>query len=229
MSGRSNFMKRHALTYRKIREMIASGAFKPAAGFIKYSHWPATNLKWMLLAMSIHPIDLAIGLLGDVAEITSVMYQSERAISLAITLRFASGKWMQLMLDSSQPRIQERVEISGAMDAGNALIVVDNIIRMELHRQGMNGIDLVTSAGTPGLHEIDPVFDLDDIKTWRPDYGIPNMGQNSPFLQGYAGEVREFADAILDHREPWPGTDDTTKAMRVIDAICRQPKGITRL
>ena len=229
----TGFMKRHGLVYMKARELITSGAFEPAAGLFKYSHWPNTNVRWMLLGMSIHIIDLAISFFGEVAEVTSVMHQSQRAISLAVTLRFASGKWAQLMLDSSQPRIQEHVEISGAMDGGNALVVMDNVHQMELHRQGMNGIDLVTwsdkGACTPELHEIAPKCDLADIQMWRPDYGIPNMGQNSAFLQGYAGEVREFADAIVDRREPWPGTDDTLKAMRVIEAIINKPDGTTKI
>jgi len=228
----TGFMKRHGLAYGKARELILAGKFQPAAGLISYAHWPCMELRGMLLGMSIHPIDLAISFFGDVAEAVALTHYGSRAISLALTLRFASGSLVQLMLDSSQPRIQERVEISGSMGGGSALIVIDNITRIELHRQGRNGIDLVTwdekGMHVPDLFEIDPQFDLADIQVWRPDYGIPNMAQNSPFLQGYAGEIREFADAILEHREPWPGTDDTLKAMRVIEAVVAAPNGTTR-
>jgi predicted dehydrogenase len=92
---------------------------------------------------------------------------------------------------------------------------------MELHKEGRNGIDLLA----PSLPEIDPDFDLGDISVWRPDYGIPNMGQTRHFFQGFAGEVREFVDAVRERREPYPGTADCLKAMRVIDAILRNPHG----
>ena len=62
---------------------------------------------------------------------------------------------------------------------------------LELHKEGRNGIDLLA----PSLPEIAPDFDLQDIAIWRPDYGIPNMGQTRHFFQGFAGEVREFVDA----------------------------------
>jgi myo-inositol 2-dehydrogenase/D-chiro-inositol 1-dehydrogenase len=219
------FMKRHGMPYAKAREMIECGEFVPAAGFFRFGHWPSTSLRPMLLGMSIHVIDLAISFFGEVASVTSCLYKSARAISLGVTLRFRSGKIAQLMLDSSQPRIQERIELSGTLDGGNALIIVDNVHHMEVHRQGQHGIDLLA----PSLAEVQPEFDLQDVRIWRPDYGIPNMGQTRHFFQGYAGEVREFADAIIERREPYPGTDDTLKAMRVIEAIVAEPNGTTDL
>lgn len=212
------FMKRHGLTYRKAREMMADGSFVPAAGFFKYGHWPQSNLNDMLLGMCSHPIDLAISFFGDVVEVHSTLSRDTRSsISLAVTLRFQSGKWAQLMLDASQPRIQERVEISGTCNGGNALLVVDNVDHMEFHRQGHNGTDVLAP-----MPDINPQFDLADIQVWRPDYGIPNMGQTRHFFQGFAGEVREFADAILEKREPYPNGADSLKTMRVIAEILQQ-------
>jgi len=212
------FMKRHGLTYKKAREMMTDGSFEPAAGFFKYGHWPMTDLNNMLLGMCSHPIDLAISFFGDVAEVSSTLSRDARnSISLAVTLRFQSGKWAQLMLDASQPRIQERVEISGVCNGGNALLVVDNVDHMEFHRQGQRGIDVLVP-----LPDINPQFDLADIQMWRPDYGIPNMGQTRHFIQGFAGEVREFADAILEKREPYPSGAESLKTMRVIAEILQQ-------
>ena len=215
----TGFMKRHGLTYRKARELIESGRFTPAAGWFRYGHWANTDLPRMLHTMCIHPVDLAISFFGDPTTVHSTLYTSPRgALSLAVTLRFASGCWVQLTLDSSQPRVQERVEISGVMDGDNALIVVDNVQHMELHTQGGRGTDLRRD-----LFEIDPDFDLADIRIWRPDFSIPNMAQSRLFFQGFAMEVREFVDAILEGREPCPGTEDTLKAMRVLDVIARNP------
>lgn len=219
------FMKRHGLPYAKARQMIESGAFVPAMGFFKYGHWAMKDLNGMLLGMSSHPIDLAISFFGEPCRVISSCDDTHRAISLAVTLRFANGRIAQLMLDASQPRIQERLELSGSIDGKNALIVVDDVCHMELHKEGRNGIDLLA----PSLPEIAPDFDLSDISIWRPDYGIPNMGQTRHFCQGFAGEVREFVDAVREGREPYPGTGDCLKAMRVIDAILRHPNGSVEL
>ena len=218
------FMKRFALTYKRIRDFAAQGRFDPSCGFFRYMHWANTNLEPMLLFMAIHPIDLAISFFGEVAEVASATYNGGRALCLALTLRFTSGKWAQLMLGCHGPRIQEHVEISGVMDGKDGCFVVDDIIQMELHTAGRSGVDL-----TPSLPEIAPTFDLDDIKVWRPDFGLPNMGQNSPFLCGYAGEIREFVDAILDKRQPTPGGEECLAAMQVIDAILKKPDGTTKL
>ena len=219
----AGFVKRHGMTYAKVRHLIETGQFEPAMGFLKYGHWPNTDLRRMVLDMCCHAIDLAISFFGEVSSVTSHLVELSRTLSLAVTLRFRSGKVAQLMLDSSQPRIQERVEISGTLDGKNALIVVDNVHQLEVHRQGRDGIDLLALS----LPEVVPEFDLDDIRVWRPDYGIPNMGQTRHFFQGFAGEIREFVDAILENREPYPCAEDALKTMAVVEAIASKPDGTT--
>jgi predicted dehydrogenase len=219
------FMKRHGLTYRKIMELISSGQMTPAALRINYSHWAvSTGIASMLPIMSIHAIDLAIALLGEVRTVQSSVYASARTVSLAVTLTFVDGRWAQLMLDASQPRIQERLELSGTWDGKNALIVVDNVDRMEIHLDTHSGTDLNND-----LNAISPEVHLDGIRVWRPDQGIPNMQQTRHFIQGFAGEVREFVDAVIEKREPYPGTADALKAMEVIDAIIRHPNQTVNL
>jgi predicted dehydrogenase len=219
------FMKRHGMTYAKVRQLIEAGQFEPAMGLVRYGHGPHTDLRRMLLIMSCHAIDLAISFFGEVSSVTSHLASSGRALSLAVTLRFRSGRITQLVLDSSQPRIQERVEVSGTLDGRSALIVVDNVQHMEVHTEGQSGIDLVT----PDLAQIAPEFDLADIRVWRPDYGIPNMGQTRHFFQGFAGEIREFVNSILEKRNPYPGGEDAVRTMAVIEAIAARPEGITTL
>lgn len=222
----TGFMKRHGLPYKKARELIQSGTFMPMSACMKYGHWKmGDNRHGMMLTMSSHLIDLALSFFG---EAESLSWQSRGVadyISLGLTITFRSGVWAHLWLDGSQPRIQERVEISGQMGTGNALIVVDNVQNMELHKEGHWGIDLLA----PTAAEINPVFDLQDIQMWRPDYGIPNMGQSRSFIQGFAGEVREFVDAIIEKRQPYPSTRDSVKAMQIIDIVGRAPKGEAQL
>ena len=223
------YMKRHGLTYRKARELMQSGAFEPASAFIRYGHWASDHLPSMLHTMSCHAIDLALALFGRPVSLHFHVHRrsEDRALTIALTLVFESGVPVQLMLDSSQPRIQERLEISGRMKGGNALLIVDNVQNMELHRQGRNGVDLAGPSGYLEPPDIQPDFDLEDIQIWRPDFSIPNMGQSRLFFQGYVGQVREFITAIQEKREPWPGTDDALGAMRVIDAMLAHPDGGT--
>ncbi len=217
------FMKRHGLTYRHIRRAIERGEFTPAAATIQFGHWPGTDLRLNLLYMWSHALDLAVSFFGAPRRMVSVQHRTPHTLSLGVTLQFPSGVWAQLMLDSSQPRIQERVAISGRMGEANALFIADNVERLELHRQGQNGIDLLA----PTLPEINPTFDLADIQVWRPDYGLPNMGQSRRFFQGFAPQAREFVDAILEQREPYPGTADILPTMRLIEALATRPDGET--
>ncbi len=221
------FMKRHGMTYGKIREFIRSGRFVPNACQMKYMHWPMgpESLRDMLLSMSTHPIDLVLSFFGEPTRIQCTLGKGDNGwLSLAVNLSFAGGRVAQLAL-GSQVRIQEHFEMAGALDGKPAVFVVDNVAHMELHTQGGGGVDLLT----PDMDQIRPAFDLADIQVWRPDYGIPNMGQSRHFIQGFAGEVREFCDAILEKREPWPGTDDALPVMRVIEAIHSNPDGTTNL
>ncbi|MCW8129110.1 MAG: Gfo/Idh/MocA family oxidoreductase [Planctomycetota bacterium] len=225
----TGFMKRHGLAYAKVREFILEKRFVPATGFFKYLHWPAKNLRSMLMTMSIHPIDLAISFFGEPTEVTSHLHEHPDALSLALTLRFDGGRWAQLMLGGFGPRIQEHAEWTGRFDGKDALLVADNIQHLELHTHGRNGIDRAPKGRATDLHDVSTGFDLQDIQVWRPDYGLQNLTQSSLFSMGYAGEIREFANAIVEKREPNPGTGDVLKAMRVAEAVFAKPIGTTVL
>lgn len=221
----AGFMKRFALTYAKIGALIRSGEFVPSSGTFRYTHWAGNHLRGMLLGMSIHPIDLALSLFGEVKSVTSTSYDTGSVLSLGVTLKFTSGKWAHLTLGCHGPRIQEHVEISGVIGGKNGYFVVDNIAHLELHTAGLGGVDLLA----PDLPLIQPEFKLEDIQVWRPDFAIPNMGQNSLFLNGYAGEIREFVDAIREKRIPAAGNREALQALRVIEAIYQQPNGTVEL
>ena len=219
------YMKRFGLTYREIANAIAAGAFEPAVMHLNYSCWPWDDLREFLIFMAVHPIDLALSLFGPATAVTSAMYRSGHgAISLGLTLHFASGRWAQLTLDSSQARIQERLTISGRYRGSNAVYVVDNVDRIELHLETHGGNDL-----HPDLTCISPRVHLDGIQLWRPDHGIPNAQQTRHFFQGYAGEIREFVDAILEGRDARPSTEEGIAAMRIVEAILQRPDGRTDL
>lgn len=219
------YMKRFATTYAKIRGFIDAGDFAVSSGLIRFTHWPNSDLTPMLLYMSIHPIDLAVSFFDEPAEVASCLHDASGVLSLALTIRFVSGRWVQLMLGGHGPRIQEHVELSGVFRGKHGYFAVDNVEHMELHTAGRDGIDLRTNVQA----DIKPELDLADIQTWRPDYAIPNLGQTTGFFAGYIGEVREFADAIVEKRKPRQCNAAVLPAMRIVDAVLRQPNGTTRL
>lgn len=222
------FMKRHGLTYGKIREHIKDGRFVPQSCFMKYMHWPwgseGDGLRGMVFCMSSHAIDLVLSFFGTPNRIQCTLARGAQGCTLGVTFRFPGDRMAQLML-GSQARIQERFEMSGRMEGSPAFFVVDNVMNMELHREGHSGIDVLA----PTMDQINPDFNLSDIQTWRPDYGLPNMGQTRHFVQGFAGEVREFCNAILDKRMPNPDMDDSLRTMRIMEAIVANPDGTTDL
>ncbi len=221
----TGYMKRFGLPYRKARYLIRSGGFDPSMGWFRYAHWPPNDLGSMLLVMSVHIIDLAISFFGAPQAVSSQSKRRNERVSLALALRFAGGRMAQLTLDSSQPRIQERIEISGVMDEANALIVVDNVQHLELHRGNDSGVDVCV----PSLTEIEPCVPLGVLAIWRPDYAIPNMGQQRHFFQGFTGAVREFVEAVKARRDPSPSPEEAPWAMEVVDAVTRTPDGTTEL
>jgi predicted dehydrogenase len=218
------FVKRYALTYRKVAELLNSGEFVPVSAWMKFSHWQVESLEAMMLLYSIHTLDLLLALFGTLKSVGSrVTERPDGRLAVALTMEFNSGLIAQVALDSSQPRIQERLEISGIWEGENALLVVDNVQHIELHTGKDSGVDLAA----PGLDTIEPECRLENIQVWRPDFGIPNMGQARHFFQGFAGEVREFVNAALARRQPVPNADDALRAMECVDAIVDTPNGTT--
>ena len=220
------YMKRFGMAYKKIRQMVEGGGLQLASGSFKYSHWTCDNIN-MMWFMSIHIIDLAIYYFGKVKAVYSVSGMHGGCISVSLILHHENGTHTQLMLDSSHPRINERVEMSGKLDGKNALIIVDNVQHMELHTETSDAtfIDVIA----PSMQEIKPAAGFGGIQVWRPDYAMPNMGQTRHFFQGFAGEAREFVDAVREKRVAQPSNDAILDAMRVIDAVVAKPNGYSEL
>jgi len=220
------FMKRFGTAYKKIREMAAGGELQLSTGFFKYCHWTCGDIG-MMYGMSIHIIDLAISIFGKVKSVYSVYGKPNGNVSVTLILYHENGLHTQLMLDTSHPRIHERVEISGKMDGKNTLITVDNVQHMELHTEQRDYTFIDVLA--PTMQEIEPTAGFDGIKLWRPDYAMPNMGQTRHFFQGFAGEAREFVNAVKEKRAAYPSNDEIIHAMRVIDAVVSKPNGYSEL
>jgi len=177
--------------------------------------------------MSLHIIDLAISMFGPVKAVYSASGSHYGSLSVSLILHHENGLASQLMLDSSQPRLQEHVEVSGKLNGKNTLVIVDNVQHMEMHteQQSYSFVDVEA----PSLQEIDPTAGFDGIMMWRPDYALPNMGQTRHFFQGFAGEAREFVNAIKEKRRASPSNDEILDVMKVIAAVIAKPNGYSEL
>jgi predicted dehydrogenase len=197
------FMKRFALGYAKARELMAGPEFgAPTHINAKYCHWQCRGLHWHLIYMSVHMLDLVRFFVGDLERVHVERCVADGQYAFAVAAKFRNGASGLISLTAMEPRVQERVIVSGE----GQMIEVDNLVDLRVLSREQSGIGL----------EFEP-----HDRFWRPDFAIPHWQQNSLFLQGYAGEVRHFAESILAGREPTSNIHDGYKAMQLVEILSR--------
>jgi predicted dehydrogenase len=204
------FMKRFAPAYLKAKEITQSPGFGGVAQVhFRFGHWAVTDYHHMLTNMHSHILDLGRYFAGEIVRLHVEKYVDGMGAAAAITAKYRSGAVGTFIFDAHQPRIQERMEISG----GGHLVIVDDVTHVE-HRQGERPAD-------PDF----PTFAMSDRQYWQPEFAVPNLQQTSAYLQGYVGEIREFVQAILEGRPTSVTARDAVEVMRLIEAIERVDEG----
>jgi predicted dehydrogenase len=208
------FQKRFALAYRLARD----AASRPEFGRVRlcklnYSHWLQPDWRTHLIGMSVHPLDLVRFFMGDAVE-AHVLKRSaaDGRSTCVLTLLYESGASAVVNLSANDPHVQEWVELSGA----NQLIAVRNLVE---YRHWADG-----SEGTTTLQMNEAA-----VAVWHPEFAIPYQQADSMWLQGYAGQVVAFAEAILERRAVSPSIGDGVATMRFVDAIAEAPEGVSEL
>jgi len=189
-------MKRHALIYRRMKEVIESSDFGPISAVQAKMAvgWKNGNGFALLLDVGIHLIDLLRFLVGDVTEVVHRKYERNGThISYAILLTFASGAVGSLFVSDQHQwmRANERVEITG----DGQFVIADNLVRLAHYHP--NG----------------------EVVVWEPGQSIPNDENLYYFISGYAGELQAFAEAIRQGKPMHASLADACAEMRVIKAI----------
>jgi len=206
------FMKRFALRYQEAREILRSRTFGRLTHVtVKYAHWNVPDLRWMQVYMSIHALDLIRFFAGGLARITVEHFEVAGQHSFACIAVAKNGALVSLTMSSQEPRVKEHVELAGEGE----LVVVRNVVELEYHRR----------VSPTRLFQAD----LHDVQLLRPDFAIPNPDQNTLYLQGYAGELTEFAKACLENRVPSVTIDDGVAAMRLVDLLAKGESGTFEL
>jgi myo-inositol 2-dehydrogenase/D-chiro-inositol 1-dehydrogenase len=206
------FMKRFALRYVQAKQIMATEAFgKTTQVSIKYAHWNSPNLKWMLSYMTVHLFDLARFFAGDLERITIEVSETGGQHSFSVVGKSKSGILVTLITSSHEPRVKETVEIVGEGE----LISVRNVVDLEYHRHVEPG------------RIFDP--ELRDVDLLRPNFAIPNTMESTLFLQGYAGQLINFAESSLEGRAPSVTIADGVEAMRFADLFANGVSGTFRM
>jgi len=208
------FQKRFAIAYRMAREAAAHEEFGGVRLCkVNYSHWLQPDWREHLTMMSVHPLDLVRFFMGDPAEAHILKRGSaDGRNTLVMTALYHSGASAVVNMSANDPHVQEWVELSGA----NQLISVRNLVEYRhVHEAGdYSDSHTMNEAAVTG---------------WHPEFAIPYWQADSLRLQGYAGEVVEFAAAILEGRPVESSIADGVAAMRYVEAIDAAPEGVSRV
>ncbi len=208
------FQKRFALGYKMARE----AATQPEFGGLRlckvnYAHWRFPDWRAHLITMSVHGLDLVRFFMGDAQEAYVVKRtMADGGSTLVVTLIYESGGTAVVNLSASEPHVQEWVELTGS----GQLISVRNFID---YRHWTSGGDVMTT-----FTKKDP-----GIAMWHPEFAIPYQQADSMWLQGYAGEIVDFAQAIIEGRPVAASIDDGVVSMRFVEAISSAPEGMSKL
>ncbi len=204
------FMKRYASAYRLVRDVTAEEEFGPVrAVHLTYAHWRTPGLRNHLLDMSIHALDMVRWLLGDPVRVSVYKRSLNENHVVGLMAEHRDGALSQLDLSAFQPGVQERLVVTGEQ----AVVQVDDLARVVHIRQ---------AAGAP-VHA--PNGRVSSF--WTPEFAIPGAENDMLILQGYAGEMIAFADAVRHGHEVSPSIDDGVAAMRLIEAVADAPEGLS--
>ncbi|MEA3338286.1 MAG: Gfo/Idh/MocA family oxidoreductase [Chloroflexota bacterium] len=189
-------MKRHALIYRRMKQVISVPDFGPVAAVEAKMAlgWKNSNGFALLLDAGIHTLDLLRFLMGDVTEVSHQKYElDETHTSYAIALKFESGAVGTLSVSDQQlwRRSNERVEITG----NGQFVLAENMIHLSHYRPD------------------------GEISVWEPGFSIPNDENSTFFIGGYAGELRSFAQAVREGTSMQAGIADACAALQIIRQI----------
>lgn len=203
------FMKRFARAYVRARAIADSPEFgAPRVLRFDYSHWQAGDLRSHLLFMSVHAFDLARAFLGPVVAGAGTRRELGDARALTLELDHASGALSQLHLSSCAPRVQESLDLYG----DSTMVRVDNLTELRSYRRA------------PGIAD---AVDTDESMSsvWHPDFAVPLAGNDSLVLQGYAGQMRHFAEQLLAGQPIVGDITDGVAAMELVEAVAAAPAG----
>ncbi len=209
------FMKRFATGYVMAKEAMGDPAFgTPTMLHCRYTSAPYADEENHVRDFAIHHLDLARFFMGDVSRIYVEKSRiRDGVLAIAATVKFVNGAVGVLHLGSCEGWFSggERVTIGGDETA----VIVDNVVsfqRFPKPAPGREG-DAHLKHGT----------------FWEPNWYYPADRNSGLVHQGYAGEVRHFAESILAGAAPKPDMRDGYEALRLVEAIIESDGAVVEL
>ncbi|KPK61986.1 MAG: hypothetical protein AMK73_07050 [Planctomycetes bacterium SM23_32] len=217
------FKKMFAPANEKARELMAGEEFGRAgliclqypqhvppaeelAGFLREGR--ASRAATGFLDHICHPASLLVFLAG----MPETLYYERGATGAgAATFTYASGLVASLALTqgASLNAGMERTLIVGE---GGRHVLVENNLRVTLHRSPPVGYGDTPSYYAGGPQEAGAV--------WEPEFSLGQLYNKGLFLQGFYGEVEEFARAVLEGRPPAKGhLEHAWQVTRIFEAF----------
>lgn len=196
-------MKRFAQKYEMARAIASEPAFGASRHlFIRYSYgMEATDPRHLLYLMGIHAVDLMRHFMGEPAALS---VERDDRLNFTINFRFVSGSTGTLVMNATAPGVTERFELTGE----GASVVVDEIAHLVHYPRPEAAWKPV--AGT-SLH---------------PNFPLQTPENDNLFLQGYAGEIREFVQSVAENRPPATATiEEVIRTVELLELIARTESG----
>ena len=196
--GMVGFMKRFAQKVQLAESIAASPEFGGLRHmFLRYSHGARMGPHSTHTLMSIHAVDLVRHFMGEVTRVQVCQFPVGEGWSLSMNLDCARGP-ATLVCQASAPGVKERLELTG----DGQMIVVDELATLTHYREGA------------GIWE-PPVG-----TRYENNFALQTDANSSAEIQGYAGEVRAFIEAVASGNPLTRATlDDAVRAMEIVEAI----------
>ncbi|MEK7474589.1 MAG: Gfo/Idh/MocA family oxidoreductase [Candidatus Coatesbacteria bacterium] len=159
-----------------------------------------------------HPVSAMLYLLGWPRTLT--YYRSSTGAGTA-TFEFPGGSLATITFahGAGWNGGMERTQLVGT---NGRTIVVENNMRLEMRRDPRLGYGDTPSFYAGNAGEVTSV--------WEPEFSLGQLYNKGLFLQGYWGELDEFARSILEGRAPnRAGLDHAWQATRIFEAFAAGP------
>lgn len=208
---------------QKMKEITLTEAFGGLSSLaLKYPQYiPAEDEKQLkgqsamvgFLDHIVHPGSIIDHVGGPLKQI---YYDRSHSGAGVVSMQFDSGAVgsLHLSVGSSSTSPLERVEAVGRGEN----VVVDNGVRLTYYRKGRRG---------PGGYGTTTNFIGDDAHApifWEPEWSLGQLYNKGVFLLGYAFEVIEFAECVLENRHPDRGSlESARRIMQLFEAFYHPP------
>lgn len=180
-------------TPEEFQDYLQKGIFNNVVGFLDHL---------------CHPASLMIFLLGMP---TSLYYKrSPEGAGIAI-FQFGTGTIASLAFTQGAS-LNCGMERTVIISNKGSHIIVENNIRVALHRMPFPGYGNVPDYFTAGSQQVSAV--------WEPEFSLGQLYNKGLFLLGYYNEINEFARSILENRAPVKGTlEQAWQVTRLFEAF----------